>query len=97
MLQNAYFLAKIEADTAENEQHFAEILPTDALQLLSLFGGHVTAQLPRMVRLRQLATLELEGPGGGDDRSVKIKSQEAAKIMKMKWLVLFCIEADFCK
>ena len=32
MLQNAYFLAKIGADTAENEQHFAEILPTDALR-----------------------------------------------------------------
>ena len=31
MLQNAYFVAKIGADTAENEQHFAEILPTDAL------------------------------------------------------------------
>ena len=31
MLQNAYFLAKIGADTAENEQHSAEILPTDAL------------------------------------------------------------------
>ena len=28
MLQNAYFLAKIGADTAENEQHCAEILPT---------------------------------------------------------------------
>ena len=27
MLHNAYFLAKIGADTAENEQHFAEILP----------------------------------------------------------------------
>ena len=27
MLQNAYFLAKIGADTAKNEQHFAEILP----------------------------------------------------------------------
>ena len=27
MLQNAYFLAKIGADTAENEQHFADILP----------------------------------------------------------------------
>ena len=27
MLQNAYFLAKIGADTAENEQHFAEFLP----------------------------------------------------------------------
>ena len=27
MLNNAYLLAKIVADTAENEQHFAEILP----------------------------------------------------------------------
>ena len=27
MLQNAYFLAKIGADTAENEQQFAGILP----------------------------------------------------------------------
>ena len=27
MLQNAYFLAKIGADTAESEQHFAENLP----------------------------------------------------------------------
>ena len=32
MLQNAYFLAKIGADTTENEQHFAEILPTDACE-----------------------------------------------------------------
>ena len=31
MLQNAYFLAKIGADTAENEQHSAEILPKAAL------------------------------------------------------------------
>ena len=29
MLSNAYLLAKIGADTAENEQRFAEILPTD--------------------------------------------------------------------
>ena len=27
MLKNAYLLAKIGADTAENEQHFAKILP----------------------------------------------------------------------
>ena len=27
MLQNAYFLAKIGADTAENERNFAENLP----------------------------------------------------------------------
>ena len=34
----------------------------------------------------------------GDDRSVKTKSLEAAKIMKIKWLVLGCIEAReyFC-
>ena len=33
MLSNAYFLAKIGADTAENEQHFAEILPRRRLVL----------------------------------------------------------------
>ena len=27
MLKNAYFLAKIGADTAENERNFAEIVP----------------------------------------------------------------------
>ena len=31
MLQNAYFVAKIGADTAENEQHFAEMLPKHPL------------------------------------------------------------------
>ena len=30
MLQNAYLVAKIGADTAENEQHSVAILPTDA-------------------------------------------------------------------
>ena len=30
MLQNAYLVAKIGADTAENGQHSAEIWPTDA-------------------------------------------------------------------
>ena len=33
MLQNAYLLVKIGADTAENEQHFAEILPKLATTL----------------------------------------------------------------
>ena len=36
MLQNAYFLEKIGADTAENEQQFAEILPTDATPRLAV-------------------------------------------------------------
>ena len=44
MLQNAYLLAKIGADTAENEQHFAEILPTDALwRLRRRRGGRAAA------------------------------------------------------
>ena len=37
------------------------------------------------------------GANAGDDRSVKIKALEAAKIVKIKWLVLGSIEADFCK
>ena len=42
MLQNAYFLAKIGADTAENEQDFAEILPIAVLgESLSELGGDV--------------------------------------------------------
>ena len=34
MLQNAYSLAKIGADTAENEQHFAEILRAELVLVL---------------------------------------------------------------
>ena len=33
MLSNAYFLAKIGADTAEDEQHFAEILAKTGIPL----------------------------------------------------------------
>ena len=46
MLKNAYLLAKIGADTAENEQHFAEMLPkignypTDSV--LPMHAGVVT-------------------------------------------------------
>ena len=53
MLKNAYFLAKNGADTAENEQHFAEILPTSktnwqqsrlaALEALEAAGGSGSA------------------------------------------------------
>ena len=47
MLQNAYLLAKIGADTAENEQHFAEILPK--------FGNYPTGPEPRGPRPDDLA------------------------------------------
>ena len=45
MLQNAYFLAKIGADTAENEQHFAEILP-----IASLGAPPAREAVPRVAR-----------------------------------------------
>ena len=41
MLQNAYLLSKIGADTAENEQHFAEILPIGRLPKFCRFAGHL--------------------------------------------------------
>ena len=41
MLQNAYLVAKIGADTAENEQHSAEILPTDPYSLGLCAGDRV--------------------------------------------------------
>ena len=48
MLQNAYFLPKIGADTAENEQHFAEILRIPHANPRGAQPGHVRAsgQLP---------------------------------------------------
>ena len=39
MLTNAYLLAKIGADTAENEQHFAEILPKTGKRRTGSRGG----------------------------------------------------------
>ena len=48
--------------------------------------------------LASLSTRRSGAGPAGDDRSVKIKSLEAAKIMKIKWLeILDCIEADFRK
>ena len=43
MLQNAYFLAKIGADTAENERNFVENLPK-----LGTYGGP-SSILQRMI------------------------------------------------
>ena len=48
MLKNAYFLAKIGADTAENERNFAEILPigrrrpTGLLPSVGVWRGRLT-------------------------------------------------------
>ena len=55
MLQNAYFVAKIGADTAENERKFAENLPMRAKKkekklattLRVVFGGGAGARRPQ--------------------------------------------------
>ena len=39
MLRSAYLLAKIGADTAESEQHFAEILPKTGNSTLRVAVG----------------------------------------------------------
>ena len=46
MLQNAYLLAKIGADTAEIEQHFAEILPIGCRGGRQPLLGVDTARVP---------------------------------------------------
>ena len=50
MLQNAYFLAKIGADTAENEQHFAEILPIGRRAAAAGPGDAAASPLERFLR-----------------------------------------------
>ena len=52
MLQNAYFLAKIGADTAENEQHFAENLPIGR-RVADRPGGGRDVRERRLAKFRQ--------------------------------------------
>ena len=67
MLQNAYFLAKIGADTAENEQHFAEILPTDALWRLRSPAHR------RSVELCLCSRHQLHGADGAERRPARLR------------------------
>ena len=53
MLQNAYFLAKIGADTAENEQHFAEILPKTGKICFAYPGARLHLSAAPCARWRQ--------------------------------------------
>ena len=53
MLKNAYLLAKIGADTAENERHFAEILPIGR-RVAAGVGGRGRARSCREAAARRL-------------------------------------------
>ena len=71
MLQNAYFLAKIGADTAENEQHFAENLPK--------IGNYPTASASSTAGGRSSAA----AASGGSSASVKASASRKA-LLKTK-------------
>ena len=58
MLQNAYFLAKIGADTAENEQHFAESLPKTSAAV----GPQAAAHTPTWAEF--IGAVGPDGEGG---------------------------------
>ena len=73
MLQNAYLVAKTGADTAENEQHFAEILPktgnnpTGPRPLLiqgRKFDLRVAPAAERWARRRDIAVKKIQTPSG---------------------------------
>ena len=80
MLQNAYLLAKIGADTAENERNCVEILPK--------IGNYPTGPLPYedaayRAHEAHAATLGARAPGATDeeqeeDGAVPLRSTEAA-------------------
>ena len=74
--------------------HETSIFPQCPAMQMSTGEWKVAAIVAKMAAERKS---EILNNVGGDYRSVKIKSLEAAKIMKIKWLVLGCIEADFCK
>ena len=73
MLQNAYFLAKIGADTAENEQHFAEILPTDALW-----------RLRRATSASKASASRWPGPAGLEIRTTRNRSQKHSSLLRQQ-------------
>ena len=92
MLENAYFLAKIGADTAENEQHFAEILPKT--------GNYPTGPVRELRRQRKVAesrwrrrTATRRASGSAAVRG----PPGCAAGTPFRGLVLGCIEAKFCK
>ena len=84
MLQNAYFLAKIGADIAENEQHFAEILPK--------IGNYPTGPPGPAVRRGPRARSRSRG-----DRAARGWAAALLDRANLTGLVLGCIEAKFCK
>ena len=103
MLHLASLILKIRLEGEEKAGLFcmrSTNLHFSSNQILNFFEKFPKVQHPLRSTPGPAAarTLRPEPRGArGDDRSVKIRSLEAAKVVKIKWLVLGCIEADFCK
>ena len=110
MLQNTYFLAKIGADTAENEQHFAEILPKTgrpAARRPGLELEEPSAGMASNSRPSQVSALATSGPRWTDCAATAGPRGSLAKLAKLAnfakflqifgGLVLGCIKTKFCK
>ena len=81
MLKNAYLLAKIRADTAENEQNFAEILPkTDNYATPPAGRRHAAAALGNL----------------GDWRGIRRVDVSFWQNFGKISLVFSCIKTKFC-
>ena len=110
MLQNAYFLAKIGADTAENERKFAENLPK--IGWWQLASGRRPRTPARSLRTRASRRRARASRGartrarrGPRTRRRGAKAANLAKLTKFAEfffqlfgrLVLGCIKTKFCK
>ena len=95
MLQNAYLVAKIGADTAENEQHSAEILPTDErLNFWSISSdGRVSnwRLMKNRIESEENFELKLQGAGEVSSRKKHKGSREPRSVYFHHFFVLFII------
>ena len=74
MLQNAYFLAKIGADTAEIELHFAEMLPIGRPRR----GAAVRRAAPRVAEAA--AGRHAGGAPGGGRREGSVRTAREGRV-----------------
>ena len=97
MLQNAYFLAKIGADTAENERNFAEILPK-IVNYLKHPRGRPKDRVPRGGRrggrgggrLLPRRRARAGGRCAGVNRAFRVRGLGLAKLANLAIFCKFC-------
>ena len=77
MLKNAYLLAKIAADTAENELNFAEILPN---------GRRVADRAPAFRRRADLPDPDAERRLGAGDQLITLRAAPNAAVLSLRAL-----------